>query len=77
MDSYGINLIVKTTLEGALELSEKEVRSLLSSFIVRSVKEFLIPGVFAVAEGYSWRVVIFNSVHPSSAQVMERGSSIW
>jgi len=43
MDSHGVNLIVKTTREdGALEMSEKEVRSLLNSFIGRSVKEFLL-----------------------------------
>ena len=51
MDSYGINLIVKTTREGDLEMSEKEVRSLLNSFIGRSVKEFLFSEFLLLLRG--------------------------
>ncbi|MCK4396616.1 hypothetical protein KAW96_08495 [candidate division WOR-3 bacterium] len=80
MDAYGINLIVKSACEGALEVSEEELKAMLSSFIGRSVKEqdFVhLPGVFAVAEGYNGQVAVFDSVHPSVDRVIERVRWTW
>lgn len=80
MDPYGINLILKTDQEAALELSEEELKSMLSSFIGRSVKEqdFVhLPGVLAVAEGYNGQVALFDSNHFSFDQVIERIRWIW
>lgn len=80
MDAYGINLIVKTAQREALEVSEEELKSMLSSFIGRPVKEqdFVhLPGVLAVAEGYNGQVAVFDSAHPSVDLVIERVRWIW
>jgi hypothetical protein len=80
MDAYGINLIVKTARREALEVSEEELKSMLSSFIGRSLKEqdFVhLPGVFAVAGGYNGQVAVFDSAHPSVDGVTERVRWTW